>query len=126
MTTLDQHGTKLMALKPASIVAAARADLARREDNRGTVHKPPGREHYAFHRLHVRKAVTANDLLAVAQRDRSRGLTSPTWRRASVRSSGSGPSAAGKRPSPNPQRKTTRNGSDRISRMGETTTPSAR
>ena len=37
-----------------------------------------------------------------------------------------GPSTAGNRPSPSPQRKTTRNGSDRISRSGETTTPSAR
>jgi hypothetical protein len=68
---LDEHGTSLHELKPISIIDAAKADLRRRQGNRGT-----GREHYAFHRLHVRKASDPAELLAVALRDRQRGLTS--------------------------------------------------
>lgn len=68
---LDAHGTKLHELKPIMIVQAAEADLQRRELNSGG-----GFIHYAFHRLHVRKALCAAELIAVALRDCGRGQSS--------------------------------------------------
>lgn len=75
---LDDHGTKLHELKPAAIVWAAEADLRRRTRNRtATADSMVGAgEHCAFHRYHVRKAEHVTDLLAVALRDRQRGLES--------------------------------------------------
>lgn len=61
---LAEHGTRLMVLKPSSLVQAAHADLARKRRN-----KTPGishYEHYAFHRTHVKRAQTVAELLALA------------------------------------------------------------
>jgi len=61
---MEQHGTKLMQLKPSMIWRCAMDDLARRVRN--TDPKSVEYEHYAFHRKHVAKASTANDILRAA------------------------------------------------------------
>lgn len=63
---LQTHGTKLMELKPSSIWQAAMADLKRRERNKNVV---GDYERYAFHRDHVERAETANDLIRAAIKD---------------------------------------------------------
>lgn len=61
---LEAHGTKLMELKPSMIWQAAMDDLVRKDQNRGgaigTIRQ------YAFHRKHVLKAESANDILRAA------------------------------------------------------------
>jgi hypothetical protein len=52
------HGTKLMELKPSSVVGAAEADIRRFWRN---AEIKRGRKPYAFHRKHVRKAARAGD-----------------------------------------------------------------
>jgi hypothetical protein len=73
-TLLEHHGTKLVTLKPDSIVAAARADLNK------AVRKREGRldrfEPYAFHRVHVRAADYADELITLAIKGRELGLAS--------------------------------------------------
>ena len=52
------HGTRFMILKPGSILGAAEADVGRYQRNARSQPGDGGRvEHYAFHRLHVRKAM---------------------------------------------------------------------
>lgn len=71
---LEQHGTKLCALKASSIVAAARADLAKVSHKRAK--RLDRYEPYCFHRTHVRAAKSAADLISRALDDRERGLSS--------------------------------------------------
>ena len=64
LPALEEHGTQLMVLKPSSIWSAAMEDLKRRAHN-----VEPGVDtyrHYAFHRKHVIKASTANDIIRAA------------------------------------------------------------
>jgi len=61
---LEQHGTTLMKLKPSMIWGLAMADLEKRERNKAGDRNSP--EHYSFHRSHVRKAKTANDVIRAA------------------------------------------------------------
>jgi len=65
MTDLMKHGTAAFQLPPSAIISAAEADLRRRERNGGS----PPYEHYAFHRKHVRKALSALDLIERAKAD---------------------------------------------------------
>jgi hypothetical protein len=61
---MEQHGTKLMQLKPSMIWRCAMDDLDRKAYNKDPV---PGQyKQYAFHRRHVIKASTANDILRAA------------------------------------------------------------
>lgn len=62
---LQDHGTKLMELKPSSIWAAAMADLERRKHNI----KYGDFQFYAFHRDHVVSAESANDIIRAAIKD---------------------------------------------------------
>lgn len=67
---LAEHGTELMVLKPSSIWQAAMADLERRKKNRHEGNGVPEEyQHYAFHRTHVEKAETANDIIRAAIAD---------------------------------------------------------
>lgn len=71
---MEQHGTTLIKLKPSMIWDCAMADLARRDCNKDY---PPGKpEHYAFHRRHVEKAESANDIIRAAIADPGRGQRS--------------------------------------------------
>lgn len=70
---MEQHGTTLMKLKPHMIWDIAMQDLDRRERNKT---KAWDFEHYAFHRNHVAKASTANDIIRAAIADRALGLAS--------------------------------------------------
>lgn len=73
-SVLEQHGTRLSALSPTSIVSAARADLKREQSKReGGV---PRWLPYCFHRLHVRKATSAPELITLALQERERGTAS--------------------------------------------------
>lgn len=63
-----------MSLKPQNLVQAAQADLQRRERNGGFDPKARRRnkvpfEHYAFHRKHVRRAMSVEDVLRLAVAD---------------------------------------------------------
>ena len=64
-----------MQLKPSSIQQAARADLDRRARNKGKAFGD-NLEEYAFHRKHVQKAKTTNDLIRMAIADPAPGLQS--------------------------------------------------
>ncbi len=61
---LEEHGTKLMALKPSMVWRCAMDDLERRDRNKLAQHGDY--QQYAFHRRHVVKASTANDILRAA------------------------------------------------------------
>jgi len=63
---LERYGTKLMELKPSSIWAAAMADMDRKVRNASLSRAFGDYEQYAFHRDHVAKADTANDLIRLA------------------------------------------------------------
>src|ERR1017187_7764626 len=74
LPVLEEHGTRLMVLRPSSIWAAAMEDLKRRAYN-----KDPGEEGfkvYAFHRKHVLKADTANDVIRAAIAEPGIGMAS--------------------------------------------------
>jgi hypothetical protein len=70
---LEQHGTRLMVLKPSYIWRLAMEDIERVSYNK--THWP-GRI-YNFHRKHVLKANTANDIIRAAIADQKSGLESP-------------------------------------------------
>jgi len=77
---MDVHGTKLMELKPSSILAAAEKDLQRRVDNlqlcKVSVDNsgyPFQFQRFAFLAPHVRAAKSAADLLRRALRDAEDG-----------------------------------------------------
>lgn len=56
-----------MGLKPQNIIQAAEADLARARRNAEEAKtKTPSYEQYAFHRSHVRKSETSQDLMRLA------------------------------------------------------------
>lgn len=74
-----------MKLKPASVLAAARADISRRarnseiaRDRKGPV-QTEGYALYAFHRTHVRKSADAQELLIRALMDPTEGLASDKY-----------------------------------------------
>ena len=74
LPVLEEHGTQLMVLKPSSIWSAAMEDLKRREFNKqaaGDSFRP-----YAFHRRHVIKASTANDVIRAAIAEPGLGIVS--------------------------------------------------
>lgn len=71
---LEQHGTTLMQFKPEAIWRMAMADFDRRNGNKtADVFEM---KHYNFHRDHVRKAGTANDILRAAIEDIGKGRES--------------------------------------------------
>lgn len=61
---MENHGTKLMQLKPSMIWRCAMDDMDRRAHNKNT--DVAGMKQYAFHRKHVAKANTANDIIRAA------------------------------------------------------------
>lgn len=67
------HGTKLMQLKPSSVLRTAENDLKLRDRRKEDKEE---RSHYAFHRAHVRKAERALDLIRFAIADLERGRAS--------------------------------------------------
>lgn len=71
---LETNGTKLMQLKPKMIWDCAMADLGRRERNKQA--HVSDIEPYAFHRKHVEKAASANDIIRAAIKDIGRGQRS--------------------------------------------------
>lgn len=71
---MEQHGTRLMQLKPAMVWRMAMEDLSKRDLNKqGSF---PGFKQYSFHRHHVRGAESANDILRAAIADPERGRAS--------------------------------------------------
>lgn len=83
---LQQYGTELMVLKPASLIQAARADLQRRARN--AEERAGSYEQFAFHRAHVRKAVDAHDLLVRALMEPGLGLASGKYNTRLIYSNG--------------------------------------
>lgn len=80
-SVLEEHGTKLMQLKPSMVWRCAMDDLERRKHNEGLktfvgVPLSSTFKHYAFHRRHVVKASTANDILRAAIAEPGLGLAS--------------------------------------------------
>lgn len=71
---LEQHGTTLMQFKPEAIWRMAMADFDRRSGN--LTADIASMKHYNFHRDHVRKANTANDILRAAIEDPAKGRES--------------------------------------------------
>ncbi|MEX2126964.1 MAG: hypothetical protein WD871_01805 [Xanthobacteraceae bacterium] len=71
---LRLRGTKVGGLKPANVVQAAARDLDLRAKKLSAA--APATEPYAFHRVHVRKAKTVRELVALALAERDRGLGS--------------------------------------------------
>jgi len=88
---LAEHGTKLMELKPSSLLRAAQADLRRRERNTEEARAAFGAasyEQFAFHRSHVRKATDPQDLLIRALMEPGLGLSSGKYNTRLIYSSG--------------------------------------
>lgn len=76
-SVLEEHGTKLMQLKPSMIWRCAMDDLERLKHNRLEKTLIEGDfKHYAFHRRHVLKAESANDILRAAIGEPGLGLAS--------------------------------------------------
>jgi hypothetical protein len=73
-SVLEQHGTTLMQFKPEAIWRMAMSDFDRRAGNQGA--DVARMKHYNFHRAHVRKATTANDILRAAIEDPALGRES--------------------------------------------------
>jgi hypothetical protein len=82
-TMLAEHGTKLIELKPSTVVQAAEEDIRRHRRNKEAAEDGDlSFEQFAFHRKHVRKAVDALDLLVRAYVEPGVGLSSAkynTW-----------------------------------------------
>jgi len=74
LSHLEQHGTTLMQFKPEAIWRMAMADFDRRSGN--LTADIASMKHYNFHRDHVRKANTANDILRAAIEDPAKGRES--------------------------------------------------
>lgn len=78
---MEQYGTRLMQLKPSMIWRCAMDDLERRRHNAG-IGCPAGQgrtgeyQQYAFHRDHVAKAESANDILRAAIAQPGKGQAS--------------------------------------------------
>jgi hypothetical protein len=86
---LADHGTKLMELKPSSLLQAAAADLRRRARNADEASADqPSYEQFAFHRSHVRKAVDPQDLLVRALMEPGLGMMSGKYNTRLIYSSG--------------------------------------
>lgn len=82
---LEKHGTKTFTLPAGAIIGAAQADLMLRDRKRGqrithkmgeTVELQIQAQHYAFHRRHVSRAKDAQQLIAIAIKQRKIGLKS--------------------------------------------------
>jgi hypothetical protein len=78
---LENHGTQLMELKPSSIWAAAENDLESRRHNigiksDGTIGWEGTYRQYAFHRDHVLKSETPNDIIRHALAQPGKGQAS--------------------------------------------------
>lgn len=74
---LTDHGTKAQALRPSTVIHAARADLllkARKKRDRSD--EKLQAQHYTFHRRHVARSEDPKQLLARALRDRKSGEAS--------------------------------------------------
>ncbi len=77
---LAEHGTQLMELKPSTVLQAAREDIKRHRRNReAAVMGECSFEHFAFHRMHVRKAADAESLLVRALMEPGLGLASAKY-----------------------------------------------
>lgn len=74
LPVLEQHGTTLMQFKPEAIWRMAMSDWDLRAGNQGA--DVARMKHYNFHRDHVRKAKTANDILRAAIKDIGKGRES--------------------------------------------------
>jgi len=74
LPVLEQHGTTLMQFKPEAIWRMAMSDFDRRAGN--LTADIASMKHYNFHRDHVRKAKTANDILRAAIEDIGKGRES--------------------------------------------------
>ena len=85
---LAEHGTRLMELKPSSLLHAAQADLRRRARNSDKGFGGDSYEHFAFHRKHVRKAVDVRDLLVRALMEPGLGQASGKYNTRLIYSSG--------------------------------------
>ena len=76
---LQDHGTRLYALKPINVLQAAQSDLklrARKDSADDETPRELQRAWYSFHRHHVRKAGSPAELLSLAQRERQVGAAS--------------------------------------------------
>jgi len=74
LPVLEQHGTTLMRFKPEAIWKMAMEDLRKRHPN--TTADVTEMHHYHFHRDHVRKAKSANDILRAAIKNPGKGVES--------------------------------------------------
>jgi hypothetical protein len=74
MPHLEQHGTARAQFKPEAIWRMALSDVNRRTGNRTA--DVSEMKHYHFHRDHVRKATTANDVLRAAIEEIEKGRES--------------------------------------------------
>lgn len=81
---LEVHGTTLMQLKPSMIWRCAMDDLGRLQHNKrvaASAKEPPYQQQgefkqYAFHRSHVLKAESANDIQRAAIKEPGKGQAS--------------------------------------------------
>lgn len=73
---LHDHGTKLMQLKPSSIVTAAERDISRKFQNAVAAKLEEPTEPYAFCSKHVKKSSTAIELVRNALSDLTVGQKS--------------------------------------------------
>lgn len=71
-----RDGTALLEMQPCAIISAAQEDLRRRARNIHHPVEPVTIEVYTFHRMHVRRAKTAADLIRIAIAGRRLGLKS--------------------------------------------------
>ena len=74
LPVLEQHGTTLMQFKPEAIWNMAMTDLRKRHPN--AIADVTSMHHYHFHRDHVRKAASANDILRAAIAEPAKGRES--------------------------------------------------
>lgn len=70
---LQEHGTKLVQLKPNNIIQAAKADLRLRERKKEKEADPD--ERYSFARKHVQRANDIGHLIALAYFDPNAALS---------------------------------------------------
>jgi len=74
LPVLEQLGTALMQFRPEAVWNMAMTDLRKRHPN--SIADVTAMHHYHFHRDHVRKAASANDILRAAIADPGKGRES--------------------------------------------------